>query len=96
MKSQRKDWRVTLILDLNRGLEAEEFGRIQAETRTRAFVQRGTNDSESAPVLTVTTLANAVESTDAVTWALRAVEQRLAVLPGQPRVLGIRNYLAAA
>ncbi len=96
MQNLLKDWRVTLILDLNRGLEDDEFHRIQADTKTRAFVHRGTSDSELAPVLTVTTLANAVESTDAVTAALMGGEQRLAMLPGQPRVLAIRHYLAAA
>ena len=95
MASRTKEWHVTLLLDLDRGLDSLGFERLSKLWGRRAHVSRGTEDSATAPRLAVTIIEFAERATGAVARAVDDVEQRLSALPDPPRLVRVRNYLAA-
>jgi len=91
-----KAWRVTLILELDRCLTADEFRELASRADGQAILGRGSRKSELAPELSVTTIARTTASEEAVGAALRAIEPRLASLPCDRHIVRVRNYLVAA
>jgi hypothetical protein len=96
MLQPTKAWRVTLILELDRCLSDDEFGQLTADCGTRSTVRRGSRQSQSAPEMSVTSIATTVKPEDAVGTAVLVMEQRLAALPTHRQILRVRNYLVAA
>jgi hypothetical protein len=93
---QSKVWRVTLILELDRCLSPDEFRDLSARTDGQTILGRGSRRSEASPELSVTTVARTQQSQEALTTALRAIEQRLDSLPCDRHIVRVRNYLVAA
>jgi hypothetical protein len=94
--TQSKTWRVTLILELDQCLSPDEFRELSARTNGQATLGRGSRQSEQAPELSVTTVALTPQSQEAVSSALRTIEQRLDSLPCDRHIVRLRNYLVAA
>ncbi len=95
MATRTREWHVTLVLDLDRGIDTPDFERLSALWGDRAHVARGNRESASAPRLAVTTIEFAEMATGAVARAVDEVGQRLSALPGAPNITQVRNYLAA-
>jgi hypothetical protein len=95
MATRTREWHVTLVLDLDRGIDTPNFERLSELWGNRAHVARGNNQSENAPRLAVTTIKFAEMATGAVERAVDDVEQRLSALPDGPSITQVRNYLAA-
>ncbi|HEX4019293.1 MAG TPA: hypothetical protein VHX15_21350 [Frankiaceae bacterium] len=86
---------MTLLLDLDRGLDAPGFEHLSALWGRRAHLGRGGKDRAEEPKLSVTTIEFAAAGMDAVKRAVDDVEHRLSALPDPPRVVRVRNYLAS-
>ncbi len=95
MATRTREWHVTLLLDLDRGIDGPGFERLSTLWGSRAHVARGTEEAAHAPKLAVTTVEFAELATGAVARAVDDVEQRLSALPDPPSIVRIRNYLAA-
>lgn len=95
MTTRTREWHVTLLLDLDRGISTPDFERLAALWHNRAHVTRGTKEESNAPRLAVTTVEFAEMATGAVARAVDDTEQRLSALPDAPSITRIRNYLAA-
>ena len=49
--TRTREWHVTLVLDLDRGISTPDFERLSTLWGNRAHVARGNNESENAPRL---------------------------------------------
>jgi hypothetical protein len=96
MKAPSKAWRVTLLLELDHGLSSDDLRQIAAHTSGRAVIRRGSKESELAPEVSVTAIATAIGSDDALDNIVRGMEHRVASLPGDNRVVRVNHYLVAA
>ena len=95
MANAARQWHVTLLLDLDRGLDHHGFEQLSAQWGRRAYLTRGSKDSAEEPRLSVTTIELADGAVGAVARAVDDVELTLSALPNPTRVVKVRNYLAA-
>lgn len=95
MAARTREWHVTVLFDLDHGLDSRGFERLSALWGRRAYVSRGADGWAEAPRLSVTTIKFADQATGAVTGAVDDVAQTLAALPNSPKIVNVRNYLAA-
>ncbi len=88
------DWRVTVILELDRTLQQAEFRGLcggRSGRNVLPVTKRGIGDT----VVSVSMNTRSDESMDAVAAAVHEMEIELGALANPPSILRVRQYLAA-
>jgi hypothetical protein len=88
------DWRVTVILELDRSLGSDELEHL-AGRPARTVLPVRTRATRGVPAISVSANEVAVEPTDAVDAAVREMQAELGHLAGEPEIVRVRNYLVA-
>jgi hypothetical protein len=89
------DWRVTVILELDRELGTDELNQLGAGHAKRTVLPVETRAMRGVPAISVSANEAAVEPTEAVDAAVREMQADLGHLDGEAEVVRVRNYLVA-